>query len=295
VARRKLDKNMSENLPVVATPKTEKDDASLRIRATLMLRNDAMIEARSKLGLTQFQAADFADVPSSVFIQLEKLSYTGKVENLQKYAERIATAFEIAIDAVLPPGLKGKTIESKIVRQVTCSVHQLENMAQNDVKMIPSPTYIDNPVDTDAINSEMLDKLSQALRRLSYREREVLKLRFGLGENKGDIATCAEIGTIFGVTAARIHSIEGEAIRKLGNRCPELLEFVQNKDSFNDLIVAAKPHITAGDYRKARKLLQQARDSLSIRDREDDPRFSRVDRWIKDLTSMINRGDKYGT
>ena len=56
-------------------------------------------------------------------------------------------------------------------------------------------------------------KISDHLRKLSYREREIIKMRYGLAD--GYLYTLVEIAATFGVTSERIRQIEKEAIRKL--------------------------------------------------------------------------------
>ena len=51
------------------------------------------------------------------------------------------------------------------------------------------------------------------LKTLSYREREVLKLRYGLGD--GYTYTLEEVGAIFKVSRERIRQIEVGALQKL--------------------------------------------------------------------------------
>jgi hypothetical protein len=55
--------------------------------------------------------------------------------------------------------------------------------------------------------------LVEVLKTLTYREREILKLRWGLGD--GYIYTPAECGRIFKITPQRAGKIEAKAIRKL--------------------------------------------------------------------------------
>jgi len=70
----------------------------------------------------------------------------------------------------------------------------------------------DNPV--ESATQEMLkDKIEQALKTLTYREREILKLRYGIGD--GCTYTLEEVGRIFKVTRERVRQIEAKAIRKL--------------------------------------------------------------------------------
>ena len=51
------------------------------------------------------------------------------------------------------------------------------------------------------------------LKTLTYREREIIKLRYGLGD--GYTYTLEEVGRIFKVTRERVRQIEAKAVRKL--------------------------------------------------------------------------------
>ena len=57
------------------------------------------------------------------------------------------------------------------------------------------------------------DKIDQVLKTLTYREREIIKLRYGLGD--GYTYTLEEVGRIFKVTRERVRQIEAKAVRKL--------------------------------------------------------------------------------
>jgi RNA polymerase primary sigma factor len=61
---------------------------------------------------------------------------------------------------------------------------------------------------------EMLkDRIDIILKTLSYREREIIKLRYGIGD--GYTYTLEEVGRIFKVTRERVRQVEAKAIRKL--------------------------------------------------------------------------------
>jgi len=69
-----------------------------------------------------------------------------------------------------------------------------------------------NPSDTAA--QEMLRaRIEQVLKTLTYREREIIKLRYGIGD--GYTYTLEEVGRIFKVTRERVRQVEAKAIRKL--------------------------------------------------------------------------------
>jgi RNA polymerase primary sigma factor len=74
---------------------------------------------------------------------------------------------------------------------------------------------------------EMLrTRINKVLKTLSYREREIIKLRYGLGD--GYSYTLEEVGHIFKVTRERIRQIEAKAVRKLQqpSRSQELVGFL---------------------------------------------------------------------
>lgn len=65
-------------------------------------------------------------------------------------------------------------------------------------------------------NQVMLrDKIEQLLKTLTYREREIIRLRYGLAD--GYSYTLEEVGRIFKVTRERVRQIEAKAVRKLQN------------------------------------------------------------------------------
>ena len=69
-----------------------------------------------------------------------------------------------------------------------------------------------NPI--EAAGQEMLrDKIDHVLKSLTFREREIIKLRYGLGD--GYSYTLEETGRIFKVTRERIRQIESKALKKL--------------------------------------------------------------------------------
>lgn len=87
----------------------------------------------------------------------------------------------------------------------------------------------DGAAESPAIGAaqEMLrDRINNVLRSLSYREREIIKLRYGLGD--GYSYTLEEVGHIFKVTRERIRQIEAKAVRKLQqpSRSQDLVGFL---------------------------------------------------------------------
>ncbi len=120
------------------------------------------------------------------------------------------------------------------------SVEELSNLAkvpieetQRVLKISRQPISLDSPLSDNedsyfgdfiedpgtksplsAAAQEMLkDKIEHVLKTLSFREREIIRLRYGLGD--GYTYTLEEVGRIFKVTRERVRQIEAKAVRKL--------------------------------------------------------------------------------
>ncbi len=82
-------------------------------------------------------------------------------------------------------------------------------------------SYFGDFIEDDAAESpivsathEMLkERIDAVLKTLTYREREIIKLRYGIGD--GYTYTLEEVGRIFKVTRERVRQVEAKAIRKL--------------------------------------------------------------------------------
>jgi DNA-binding CsgD family transcriptional regulator len=83
------------------------------------------------------------------------------------------------------------------------------------------------PAPSDAAAQDMLkQRIENILKTLTYREREIIKLRYGIGD--GYTYTLEEVGRIFKVTRERVRQVEAKAIRKLQHpvRARKLMGFV---------------------------------------------------------------------
>ena len=114
------------------------------------------------------------------------------------------------------------------------------------IKMAKQPLSLDQPVGDhdDSFFGEFLEdyrdhdplyethqatlreQIQEAMQTLNYREREILKLRYGLAD--GYAYTLEEVGKIFQVTRERVRQIESKAVKKLQHphRSRTLVSFV---------------------------------------------------------------------
>ena len=78
------------------------------------------------------------------------------------------------------------------------------------------------------INRDLLrSRIADVLQALDYREREILRLRYGLAD--GYAYTLEEVGKIFSVTRERVRQIETKAVHTLQHpvRAKKLANFVE--------------------------------------------------------------------
>jgi RNA polymerase primary sigma factor len=83
-----------------------------------------------------------------------------------------------------------------------------------------------------ASNELLREKIEALLKTLTYREREIIRLRYGLGD--GYTYTLEEVGRIFKVTRERVRQIEAKAVKKLQHpvRSQQLEGFLEHASEY---------------------------------------------------------------
>jgi len=82
----------------------------------------------------------------------------------------------------------------------------------------------------EANREALKSRIEEAMQELNYREREILRMRFGLAD--GYSYTLEEVGKVFSVTRERVRQIESKAVRKLQQpyRSRHLASFIDAED-----------------------------------------------------------------
>ena len=85
------------------------------------------------------------------------------------------------------------------------------------------------------------ERIDEVLSTLTFREREIVKLRYGIGD--GYTYTLEEVGRIFRVTRERVRQIEAKAVRKLRHpvRARQLASFLDGVAIPDDAELAIEP------------------------------------------------------
>jgi RNA polymerase primary sigma factor len=160
-------------------------------------------------------------IPVHMIDVLSKLQQTAK--RLQHELGRVPSPEETALAAgisleeslhVLDIGRTPVSLDRPIGEGDDCSFGEFVEDA-----------HTDNPLKL-ANNSLLREKIDDLLKTLTFREREIIRLRYGLTD--GYCYTLEEVGRIFKVTRERVRQIEAKAVAKLQHpvRSSELAEYV---------------------------------------------------------------------
>ncbi|MGE3328470.1 MAG: RNA polymerase sigma factor RpoD/SigA [Acidimicrobiia bacterium] len=135
------------------------------------------------------------------------------MEKLGAVHDRRPTSAEVAADT----GLTAERVELVLIHRadvVSLSTPVMEDDAELG-DQLEDPT-LETPFEVVLSHLER-ERLFKSLNRLNERERDVLRLRFGL--DRGEEQTLAEIGDLFKLTRERIRQIEAKALTKLRHPC----------------------------------------------------------------------------
>jgi len=155
-----------------------------------------------------------ADQARTIRIPVHMIETMSRLRKLSKQMlqelGREPSVDELAQEAGLPPSEVRRVIQiSKHPVSLDRPIGDSEDSYFGDLiedKTAESPVIV--------ASQEMLkDKMERVLDSLTFREREIIKLRYGIGD--GYTYTLEEVGRRFKVTRERVRQIEAKALRKL--------------------------------------------------------------------------------
>jgi len=197
----------------------------MKLRATTKIRNHKLLEAREKLGLNQTDAAELCGVPKTTFMKLEKLEFPKRFND--EMVCKISAALNINTDDIMVPDMAGLEVQNTSikVKEVPCD-RILEYKTKQTERLLMMPE--------DSIEKQdEIELIKKYMEHLTYREREVIKLRYGIGEEMA--YSLEEIARIFKVGRERVSQIEMKALRKIRRTHEKQKGFGINKVTKEDV------------------------------------------------------------
>jgi RNA polymerase primary sigma factor len=155
-----------------------------------------------------------ADHARTIRVPVHMIETMSKLRNIQKHLlqelGREPTVEEIALKAKMP--IEETRRVMKISRHPISLDRPVGESEDSHFGDFIEDERQESP--SDSATSDMLrQRINDVLKTLTYREREILKLRYGIGD--GYTYTLEEVGRIFKVTRERVRQVESKAIRKL--------------------------------------------------------------------------------
>lgn len=157
-----------------------------------------------------------ADQARTIRIPVHMIDVLSKLRNIEKRLthelHRTPSVYEIAEVAQLPAEEVQRVMD---IGRNPASLDRPVGEGEDSVfgEFIEDPSS-DNPL-RNAGNGVLRDRIDSLLKTLTFREREIIRLRYGLTD--GYSYTLEEVGRIFKVTRERVRQIESKAVAKLQN------------------------------------------------------------------------------
>ena len=155
-----------------------------------------------------------ADHARTIRIPVHMIETMSKLRNIQKKLTqelgREPTIEEVADVAKMPVSEARRVM--KISRHPISLDRPVGESEDSNFGDFIEDEKAESPV-SSATSDMLKDRIEAVLKTLTYREREIIKLRYGIGD--GYTYTLEEVGKIFKVTRERVRQVEAKAIRKL--------------------------------------------------------------------------------
>ncbi len=178
--------------------------------------------------IRQAISRSIADQARTIRLPVHMVEAMNKVMRIQRQLtqdlEREPTIYEVADRADLTPE------RVREIQQIALDTLSLDSPVGEESDTFLGDFIQDERVDAPAevaAKKSLDEALMQALDELNEREREVMRLRFGLGNSEA--RTLEEVGKEFGVTRERIRQIEAKTLQKLRQpqRSQKLRDFLE--------------------------------------------------------------------
>ncbi len=152
----------------------------MRLKASMRLRNAAMIEWRKEKGFNQPEAAAFCGVSKNTWMRLEKLHYPKHYPERTVFA--IVCATLIDIDKIMPEELRGQNFGKTFSQEIEATNNQLRALASYQSHYCER-SLLAAPDDTMA-QKELANALRKSVATLTPYHQQIINMRYGLDGSK---------------------------------------------------------------------------------------------------------------
>ncbi|MFA6023381.1 MAG: sigma-70 family RNA polymerase sigma factor [Candidatus Pacearchaeota archaeon] len=170
-------------------------------------KNEILVNARKKLGLSGNQLAREIGLPIMTYMNYEIMRSYPTKENQEKICDYFAMKGIHLMQCEVFPWDVG-LIKNKLGKKV--SSEQFVPLSYLDNILVSWEQW---QVNNDVQKNEMREVLEDAISTLPEQQREVMKYRYGFYD--GGEYTLQEVGDILGVSMERIRQIEKSALERL--------------------------------------------------------------------------------
>lgn len=166
-----------------------------------------MREARINCRISLRELGKLTGIPIPSIAAYERMKMYPDNED----AEKIASALGKSAEEIFPLEFRKIFVETREMRREGYGA-KTESIFLSEVET--SRLTVETKFPSEEFDfHELSTRLGRAMETLPYREREILKLRYGLGD--AERCTLEEIGYVFGLTREGVRKIELRAIRLL--------------------------------------------------------------------------------
>lgn len=152
----------------------------MQLKATMRLRNAAMVSWRKAKGFTQPEAGVFCSVSPFIWMRLEKLDYPKAYPEGTVYAIAIATGIDI--DKIMPEDLRGQNFGKTFSQEIEATNNQLRALASYqdhycERALLPAP-------DEALAQKELSAALKKSVATLNPYQQKIVNMKYGLDGSK---------------------------------------------------------------------------------------------------------------
>ena len=183
------------------------------VRITARLKNAKLIGAREMSGLTARAAAKDIGISYVYYLHIESMRHYPGKETQKKICDFYRSlGIFLLEEEVFPEELRKAKPRRKYEDERTIELPKLLPLPEVDESLLPAVSGYGKDL---ALCHESQPNLDEALSRLTFRERQVIMMRYGIGTES---RTQEEIAKVLNVCPETVRNNEKRALKKLGSR-----------------------------------------------------------------------------